>query len=49
MSEPEPSPDLGVNVFDHFPVPQLLQDDDLVVPELIAVVSICHSRFSFFD
>jgi len=47
MSEPEPSPDLREDVLDHFSIPQLLEDDDLVVPELIAVRLICHSRFSF--
>ena len=38
MSEPEPSADLGEDVLDHFSIPQLLEDDDLVVSELIAVV-----------
>jgi hypothetical protein len=47
MSKPEPSADLREDVLDHFPIPQLLQDDDLVVSELIAVVSICHNCFSF--
>jgi hypothetical protein len=33
MSEPEPSDDLGEDVHDQFPIPQLLEDGDLVVPE----------------
>jgi hypothetical protein len=40
-------PDLDEDVFHHLAILQLLQNDDLVVLELIAVVSICHSRFSF--
>jgi len=49
MSEPEPAADLRKDVLDHFSIPQLLQDDDLVLSELIAIVSICHSRFSSYD
>ena len=42
MSEPEPSPDLRKDVLHPFPVPQLIEDDDLVVSELIAVRFIYH-------
>ena len=47
MSEPEPAPDLGSDVLDHFPVSQLIEDDALLFPELIVVCLIRHSRFSF--
>jgi len=47
MSEPQPSADFVQDALAHFSIPQLLEDDDLVVPELIAVRLICHSRFSF--
>lgn len=49
MGEPYPSADLGVDVLDHFLIPQLFEDDDLVVSQLIAIVSICDSGFSFRD
>jgi hypothetical protein len=35
------------NAFDQFPIPQLLEDGDLVVPELIAVCLICHDVSPF--
>ena len=47
MSEPEPSPDLRENVFRPFPVSQLVEDDDLVFPELIAIVVDCHNVSPF--
>jgi len=47
MSEPEPSPDLREDVLDHFSIPQLLEDDDLVLSELIAVRLICHNVSPF--
>jgi len=37
MSESEPSPDLREDVLDHFSIPKLLQDNDLVASELIAL------------
>jgi hypothetical protein len=48
MSQPEPSTDLGEDVLHPFPVPQLVEDDDLVFPELIHIV-VSHSHFSFRD
>jgi len=49
VGQPQPSPDLREDVLHPFPVPQLVEDDDLVFPELIAVRLSCHSRFSFLD
>ena len=48
MSEAQHSPDLGVNGFGQLPIPVFGEIDDLVVSELIAVRSICHSCFSFY-
>jgi hypothetical protein len=38
-----------MDALNHFAIPQLFQDDDLVVSELIAIVAVCHSGFSFLD
>ena len=47
VGQPQPSPDLGEDVLHPFPVPQLVEDDDLVFPELIAIVVVCHSVSPF--
>ena len=49
MSEPEPPPDLREDVLHPFPIAQLVEDDDLVVSELIAIGVVCHGGFSFLD
>jgi len=43
------TPDFGEDVFHSFPVSQLIKHEDLVVPELIAIIVVCNSRFSFLD
>jgi len=45
---PEPFPDLLENILHLFSIPKLFEDDDLVVSEMIAIVVVCHSRFSSF-
>jgi hypothetical protein len=47
MSEPEPSSDFVQDALAHFSIPQLLEDDDLVLSELIAVRLICHNVSPF--
>jgi hypothetical protein len=47
MGQPEPTPNLREDVLDHFSVPQLIEDDDLVVSELIAIGVVCHSVSPF--
>jgi hypothetical protein len=47
MSEPEPSSDFREDVLDHFAIPQLIEDDDLVVSELIPILSWEYSIHTF--
>jgi len=42
VGEPQTTSDLGKDVPDSFPISDLLENEDLVVPELIAIGLRCH-------